>query len=285
MKCRILFWPVVAGIGAAAVTSALTARRPGRFPRSRAATRPSCQTCHLVYPKLTPFGEAFRRNGYRFPDNRRRVRSEGRAGGLGQRCPEGPLAEFGLPRRDPRRAAAVAGRSVSHRSSASTSSRIMRASGVTTSNRAPPRRTRTSSSSTSTTSRRPPARGGVLGNHSARSSPDLVTQARAGRGRTAVALALPASSPRSSNQDFRPLRARAARNLDPPKRASATSCGSRPCAHCSAPSRPSPTCKAFSCPACSADRAAGPRAWSRTLSGAKASMKDAYLRARANSAG
>src|SRR5512141_1316631 len=27
----------------------------------------SCQTCHVVFPKLTPFGEAFRRNGYRFP--------------------------------------------------------------------------------------------------------------------------------------------------------------------------------------------------------------------------
>lgn len=27
----------------------------------------SCQTCHLVFPKLNPFGEAFRRNGYRFP--------------------------------------------------------------------------------------------------------------------------------------------------------------------------------------------------------------------------
>jgi len=27
----------------------------------------SCLTCHTVYPKLTPFGEAFRRNGYRFP--------------------------------------------------------------------------------------------------------------------------------------------------------------------------------------------------------------------------
>lgn len=27
----------------------------------------TCQTCHLAYPKLTPFGEAFRRNGYRFP--------------------------------------------------------------------------------------------------------------------------------------------------------------------------------------------------------------------------
>ncbi len=27
----------------------------------------SCVTCHTVFPKLTPFGEAFRRNGYRFP--------------------------------------------------------------------------------------------------------------------------------------------------------------------------------------------------------------------------
>ena len=27
----------------------------------------SCLTCHVVFPKLTPFGEAFRRNGYRFP--------------------------------------------------------------------------------------------------------------------------------------------------------------------------------------------------------------------------
>jgi hypothetical protein len=27
----------------------------------------SCLTCHVVYPKLNPFGEAFRRNGYLFP--------------------------------------------------------------------------------------------------------------------------------------------------------------------------------------------------------------------------
>jgi hypothetical protein len=27
----------------------------------------SCQTCHIVFPKLSPFGEAFRRNGYKFP--------------------------------------------------------------------------------------------------------------------------------------------------------------------------------------------------------------------------
>lgn len=27
----------------------------------------SCQTCHIAFPRLTPFGEAFRRNAYRFP--------------------------------------------------------------------------------------------------------------------------------------------------------------------------------------------------------------------------
>ena len=26
-----------------------------------------CVTCHTIFPKLTPFGEQFRRNGYRFP--------------------------------------------------------------------------------------------------------------------------------------------------------------------------------------------------------------------------
>src|SRR5438309_10783625 len=29
--------------------------------------RTSCQTCHNGFPKLTAFGEAFRRNGYQFP--------------------------------------------------------------------------------------------------------------------------------------------------------------------------------------------------------------------------
>lgn len=28
----------------------------------------SCATCHIAFPKLTAFGEAFRRNGYQFPD-------------------------------------------------------------------------------------------------------------------------------------------------------------------------------------------------------------------------
>lgn len=29
----------------------------------------SCQTCHVAFPRLTPFGEAFRWSGYRFPED------------------------------------------------------------------------------------------------------------------------------------------------------------------------------------------------------------------------
>jgi hypothetical protein len=36
----------------------------------------SCQTCHTVFPMLNPFGEAFRRNGYRFPSQNGSVDSD-----------------------------------------------------------------------------------------------------------------------------------------------------------------------------------------------------------------
>jgi hypothetical protein len=47
-----------------AICSAAPARAIPAFARKYAT---SCNTCHTVYPKLTPFGEAFRANGYRFP--------------------------------------------------------------------------------------------------------------------------------------------------------------------------------------------------------------------------
>src|SRR5512143_519767 len=43
------------------------ARKADAIPAFARKYGTSCQTCHVVYPKLTPFGEAFRRNGYRFP--------------------------------------------------------------------------------------------------------------------------------------------------------------------------------------------------------------------------
>ncbi len=60
MKTRSLLALVAAmALGAPHAASAIPA-----FARKYGT---SCLTCHTVYPKLTPFGEAFRRNGYRFP--------------------------------------------------------------------------------------------------------------------------------------------------------------------------------------------------------------------------
>lgn len=48
--------------------AALAAAAPaGAIPAFARKYGTSCLTCHTAYPKLTPFGEAFRRNGYRFP--------------------------------------------------------------------------------------------------------------------------------------------------------------------------------------------------------------------------
>ncbi len=37
------------------------------FPIFARKYQTSCVTCHTVYPKLNPFGQAFRLNGYRMP--------------------------------------------------------------------------------------------------------------------------------------------------------------------------------------------------------------------------
>ncbi len=51
-------------IAAVFIAAAAPARAIPAFARKYGT---SCLTCHTVYPRLTPFGEAFRRNGYRFP--------------------------------------------------------------------------------------------------------------------------------------------------------------------------------------------------------------------------
>ncbi len=50
--------------GLVAALGALDAHAIPAFARKYGT---SCQTCHTVYPKLNPFGELFRRRGYRFP--------------------------------------------------------------------------------------------------------------------------------------------------------------------------------------------------------------------------
>lgn len=42
-------------------------RTASAIPAFARKYRTSCFTCHTIYPKLNPFGEAFRRNGFRFP--------------------------------------------------------------------------------------------------------------------------------------------------------------------------------------------------------------------------
>jgi len=45
----------------------LAARPASATPAFARKYGTSCVTCHTIYPKLNPFGEAFRRNGFRFP--------------------------------------------------------------------------------------------------------------------------------------------------------------------------------------------------------------------------
>jgi len=47
----------------------LVPRMASAIPAFARKYQTSCQTCHVAIPALTPFGEAFRANGYRFPDD------------------------------------------------------------------------------------------------------------------------------------------------------------------------------------------------------------------------
>ena len=46
---------------------AATSGRAWAIPAFARKYHTSCTTCHTIFPKLTPFGEQFRRNGFRFP--------------------------------------------------------------------------------------------------------------------------------------------------------------------------------------------------------------------------
>jgi hypothetical protein len=58
--------PIVARL-LLAVLSLCAAAPASAIPAFARKYETSCLTCHSVYPRLPPFGEAFRRNGYRFP--------------------------------------------------------------------------------------------------------------------------------------------------------------------------------------------------------------------------
>ena len=55
------------GFLAAALVFLGSVPRAGAVPVFSRKYQTSCQTCHAIFPKLNPFGEAFRLNGYRMP--------------------------------------------------------------------------------------------------------------------------------------------------------------------------------------------------------------------------
>ena len=61
---RVLCWVQALLALAAILTISAPAAAIPAFARKYGT---SCVTCHTVFPKLNPFGEAFRRNNYRFP--------------------------------------------------------------------------------------------------------------------------------------------------------------------------------------------------------------------------
>lgn len=60
-------WLVAWFVGAGTLASMALAPGASAIPAFARKYGTSCTTCHTIYPKLTPFGEAFRRNGFRFP--------------------------------------------------------------------------------------------------------------------------------------------------------------------------------------------------------------------------
>ena len=63
---RVKFFKLIPALVAAATIASLC-RPAGAVPVFSRKYQTSCQTCHAIFPKLNPFGQAFRLNGYRMP--------------------------------------------------------------------------------------------------------------------------------------------------------------------------------------------------------------------------
>jgi hypothetical protein len=70
------FVPILFAVSAALVTFFGALRQAEAVPSFARKYETSCLTCHTIYPALNPFGEAFRRNGYRFPSQNGSVDSD-----------------------------------------------------------------------------------------------------------------------------------------------------------------------------------------------------------------
>src|SRR5271166_3160949 len=68
--------PALVAAAVAIVVYFAVAREAHAVPSFARKYQTSCQTCHTIFPVLNPFGEAFRRNGYRFPSQNGSVDSD-----------------------------------------------------------------------------------------------------------------------------------------------------------------------------------------------------------------
>jgi hypothetical protein len=68
--------PALVAVAAGLIVYFVGARDAGAVPSFARKYQTSCLTCHTVFPVLNPFGEAFRRNGYRFPSQNGSVDSD-----------------------------------------------------------------------------------------------------------------------------------------------------------------------------------------------------------------
>src|SRR5450631_2797669 len=71
---------LAAAVAAGLVSTFGWSRDASAIPSFARKYQASCQTCHTVYPVLNSFGEAFRRNGYRFPSKNGSLDSDAEKG-------------------------------------------------------------------------------------------------------------------------------------------------------------------------------------------------------------
>jgi hypothetical protein len=67
---------LLAALVSAVLVTFTSVKEASALPSFARKYQTSCLTCHTVFPVLNPFGEAFRRNGYRFPSQKGSVDSD-----------------------------------------------------------------------------------------------------------------------------------------------------------------------------------------------------------------
>jgi hypothetical protein len=66
--CKKALWLTVVAMFVLFVLIIRSPKDAKAIPAFARKYKTSCATCHVAFPKMTPFGEAFRRNGFQFPE-------------------------------------------------------------------------------------------------------------------------------------------------------------------------------------------------------------------------